>query len=156
MQMNENANKPAKKTRGDILHERRVLLGEVETYEFDKKKFFLKALIALFVMAALLVFVNARLDKIYYYDDVAAASVQETVTDASLEATPEEATAEEAAQAEATVSEETAGEATASEAAGAAASDGKPKDYSFSSAYLVARYALIIVISGFRSTLSFA
>ena len=43
MQMNANSNKPAKRTRGDILHERRVLLGEVELEKnsFDKKKFFL-------------------------------------------------------------------------------------------------------------------
>ena len=42
MQMNANSNKPAKRTRGDILHERRVLLGEVELEKnsFDKKKFF--------------------------------------------------------------------------------------------------------------------
>ena len=62
--------KPAKKTRGDILHERMVLLGEIKPEKvFDKKKFFFTSLIILCVLIAAIVVLQYRLNVVQAYED---------------------------------------------------------------------------------------
>ncbi len=125
----ENKNipvKPAKKTRGDILHERMVLLGEIKPEkQFDKKKFFLTSVIILAVIIAAIVVIQFRLNIIDYYESVTYG--QET------EAAVEAATLDEPEVIEATVSE-----------AVSAAGVSKPQDYSFGPFYRAGKLLLII------------
>ena len=125
----ENKNipvKPAKKTRGDILHERMVLLGEIKPEkQFDKKKFFLTSVIILAVIIAAIVVIQFRLNVIDYYESVTYG--QET------EAAVEAATLDEPEVIEATMSE-----------AVSAAGVSKPQDYSFGPFYRAGKLLLII------------
>ena len=125
----ENKNipaKPAKKTRGDMLHERMVLLGEIKPEkQFDKKKFFLTSVIILAVIIAAIVVIQFRLNVIDYYESVTYG--QET------EAAVEAATLDEPEVIEATMSE-----------AVSAAGVSKPQDYSFGPFYRAGKLLLII------------
>ena len=125
----ENKNipvKPAKKTRGDMLHERMVLLGEIKPEkQFDKKKFFLTSVIILAVIIAAIVVIQFRLNIIDYYESVTYG--QET--EAAVEA--------------ATLTEPEVIEATMPEAVSAAGVS-KPQDYSFGPFYRAGKLLLII------------
>jgi len=127
--------KPAKKTRGDILHERMVLLGEIkEEKKFDRKKFFLMSVILLAVLIAGIIVLQYRLNIIDYYESIAFA-------DETLE-TVETATAIEP------LSVSTAGEATSAEAVSAAVVS-EPQDYSFAPFYRAGKLLLIIAACGY-------
>lgn len=127
--------KPAKKTRGDILHERMVLLGEIkEEKKFDRKKFFLLSVILLAVLIAGIIVLQYRLNIIDYYESVAFAD--ETIQ------TVETATAAEA------LPVSTAGEATGGEAVSSAVVS-EPQDYSFAPFYRAGKLLLIIGACGY-------
>ncbi len=125
----ENKNipvKPAKKTRGDMLHERMVLLGEIKPEkQFNKKKFFLTSVIILAVIIAAIMVIQFRLNAIDYYESVTYG--QET------EAAVEAATLDEPEVIEATLSESVS-----------AAGVSKPQDYSFGPFYRAGKLLLII------------
>ena len=129
----ENKNipvKPAKKTRGDILHERMVLLGEIKPVkEFNKKRFALISLIILTLIVAAVLVLQFRLNIIDYYESVTyeAGQAAETVV----------ATASEAL------------EATSSEAEASAVSVSQPQDYSFGPFYRAGKLLLIIFACGY-------
>ena len=121
--------KPAKKTRGDILHERMVLLGEIkEEKKFDKKKFFLTSLIILAITVAAILVLQYRLDIVTNYEDAlyaqqAASEAGETLTESATPVEALDATAGEAAQAGSLV---------------------KPQDYEFAPFYRAGKLALIV------------
>jgi len=126
--------KPAKKTRGDMLHERMVLLGEIkEEKKFDRKKFLLTALIILAVAVAAILVLQYRLNIIDYYESIVYAEDAGAI---------ETATTGEAAPLS-TVSEATAGEAVS------AGGVSKPQDYDFGPFYRAGKLALIVFAAGF-------
>ena len=126
--------KPAKKTRGDILHERMVLLGEIkEEKAFDKKKFFLMSVILLAVMLAAILVLQYRLNIIDYYESVTYGDSAAEVQTATL-AEP--------------LSVSTAGEAASADAASTAGVS-KPQDYSFAPFYRAGKLLLIIAACGY-------
>ncbi len=128
--------KPAKKTRGDILHERMVLLGEIkEEKKFDRKKFLLLSVILLALVIAAIVVLQYRLNIIDYYESVTFADETVAVT--------ESATVQEA------VPVSTIGEATMEEAAQAAVSVSEPQDYSFAPFYRAGKLLLIVFAAGY-------
>ena len=152
----ENKNipvKPAKKTRGDILHERMVLLGEIkEEKKFDKKKFFLTSLIILCVMIAAIVVLQYRLNTIAAYEDAlyAQQAAAEIVADENA-ATVSEATVAEAAAAveaatetEAAAAVEAATDVEATTETEAVGEIKKPQDYTFAPFYRAGKLLLIV------------
>ena len=126
--------KPAKKTRGDILHERMVLLGEIKQEKaFNKMKFFWTSVAILAVIIACILVLQYRLDKITNYEDALyAQQAAAEVGGAVLESTPAEAL-EEAIQ-----------ESTPAEAATAQGALKQPQDYTFAPFYRAGKLFLIV------------
>ena len=121
--------KPAKKTRGDMLHERMVLLGEIKQEKaFNKLKFFWTSVAILAVIIAVILVLQYRLDIITNYEDAlyAQQAAAEVGAQASEPATPVEAL------------EATAGEAIA------VGNLKQPQDYTFAPFYRAGKLLLII------------
>lgn len=122
--------KPAKKTRGDILHERMVLLGEIKPEkEFNKKRFALISLIILALLVAAVVVLQYRLNIIDYYESITYEAGETADAAAATLSEALEATQAEATQAEAAVS---------------ASGVSQPPDYSFAPFYRAGKLLLII------------